>query len=64
VKRRSFEGQPSVTVTTDPDGRALATLTLGPNAAVENTIVAASVEGLPDVLAGFTASGLEPGDPT
>jgi hypothetical protein len=58
-----FGGEPEVTVNTDSDGRALAVLTLGPQAGVSNNAVSASIEGLDGIPAGFTASGLEPGDP-
>jgi hypothetical protein len=58
-----FSGQPSITVHTDTDGRALAVLTLGPHAGVGNNVVTASVASLAGLPAAFTASGLEPGNP-
>jgi hypothetical protein len=59
----SFGGQPSVTVNTDPDGRAAATLTLGFEEGNANNLVTADFPGDKGFAASFTASGLGPGDP-
>jgi len=59
----SFAGQPSVTVTTDSDGRAAATLTLGFQEGNANNIVTADFPSDTGFAAGFTASGLGPGNP-
>ena len=59
----SFDGQPSVTVTTDPDGRVAATLTLGMQEGNANNLVEATFESNQGFPAAFTASGRAPGDP-
>jgi hypothetical protein len=59
----SFAGQPSVTVTTDFDGRAAATLTLGPQEGNANNLVEATFPSHQGFPAAFTASGRTPGDP-
>lgn len=59
----SFGGAPSITVTSDPDGRVAATLTLGLQEGNANNLIEvtfASNQGFP---AAFTASGRAPGDP-
>jgi len=57
----SFDGQPSVTVTTDSDGRAVATAMLGPDAGNDNNVFAAATPQGARVE--FVASGRRPGDP-
>ena len=59
----SFKGQPATTVTTDSDGRAAATLTLGFQEGSSNNLVTASFPGNTGFPSSFTASGLGPGDP-
>ena len=59
----SFGGQPTLTVTTDSDGRAAATLTLGFQEGASNNLVSADYTGDTGFPASFTASGLGPGDP-
>lgn len=59
-----FAGQPSVTVHTDSDGRAAATLTLGPQAGNANNRVQADFPSNQGARASFTASGRVPGNPT
>lgn len=59
----SFAGQPSTTVTTDSDGRAAATLTLGFQEGNSNNLVAATFPANTGSSAKFTASGLGPGNP-
>lgn len=50
--------QKSLTVETDTDGNAVATLVLDPAEGVANNAVTAHIEGLPDMpVVGFTASG-------
>ena len=62
----SFNGNPTQTVTTDTDGRALATLILGSATDTEPTsnVVAASFPGNTSSAAAFTATALLAGDPT
>ena len=55
-------GQPSITATTDGDGRAIAHLTLGAAGGFDNNRVTATLVGT-SISAGFTASGLISGDP-
>lgn len=57
----SFAGKSTFTTTTDSDGRAMAVLTLGPNAGVNNNLVEASFDGMTSYPAAFTASGMAPG---
>jgi hypothetical protein len=59
----SFDGQPGVSVVTDPDGRAEATLTLGTQEGNANNFVQANFEGNQSFAAGFSASGRAPGNP-
>ena len=59
----SFDGQPSLTLTSDSDGRVAATLTLGLQEGNANNVVAATFAGNAGLPAGFTASGRVPGDP-
>src|SRR5262249_5851100 len=59
----SFNGQPTVTLVTDPDGRAAATLTLGLQEGNANNLVSASFPSNEGVAAAFTASGRAPGNP-
>jgi len=58
----SFGGQPSFTVTTDSDGRAAATLTLGFQEGNANNLVEANFSANESFPASFTASGRAPGD--
>jgi|CXWL01.1.fsa_nt_gi hypothetical protein len=57
-----FDGASEKTSTTDADGRALAVLTLGPSAGIENNVVSAAVPLLAGLPAVFTATALEPGE--
>ncbi len=59
----SFAGQANTTVTTDSDGRAEATLTLGFQEGNSNNLVTADFPGNTGFAATFTASGLGPGNP-
>lgn len=59
-----FDGQPSLTVTSDPDGRVAGTLTLGMQEGNNNNLVSATFESNQGFPAAFTASGRFPGDPT
>jgi hypothetical protein len=59
----SFSGQPSLTVNTDSDGRALAVLTLGFQEGIDNNLVRATFPGNTGFPASFTASGRVAGDP-
>jgi hypothetical protein len=60
----NFDGESSITVLTDSDGRALARLTLGPNEGIENNRISARVAGLKEMApAVFVASGQGIGDP-
>ncbi|HTF45410.1 MAG TPA: choice-of-anchor X domain-containing protein, partial [Terriglobales bacterium] len=59
----SFGGRPSVQVTTDGDGRALAALTLGPQPGQDNNVIEANFEGNQISAAAFAASAKAPGDP-
>lgn len=56
-----FDGQDSVVLTSDPDGRVAATLTLGPQEGQENNEVVADFAGDTANPAIFTASGRVPG---
>ncbi|HEX7149875.1 MAG TPA: HYR domain-containing protein [Thermoanaerobaculia bacterium] len=58
----TFDGQPSVTVSTDSDGRAIVTPSTGPEAGQDNNVYNAGVSGLTKV-ATFRASGKLPGLP-
>jgi hypothetical protein len=60
----SFDGQQDVTVVTDSDGRAAATLTLGQQEGEANNLVSATFASNQGFPAAFTASGLAPGDPS
>lgn len=59
----SFAGQPSIAVTTDSDGRAAATLTLGFQEGNSNNQVTADFPGNTGFPVSFTASGRGPGNP-
>jgi hypothetical protein len=59
----SFGGQETVVVTTDPDGRAEATLKLGLQEGNANNFVQANFPANAGFAAGFTASGRAPGNP-
>ena len=59
----SVDGQQSVTVVTDSDGRAAATLTLGMQEGESNNVVSATFESNQGFPAAFTASGRAPGNP-
>jgi hypothetical protein len=57
----SIAGQALVTTNTDPDGRALALLTLGTEPGYDNNVVEASFTGNPGLPATFVASAKAPG---
>jgi Glucodextranase, domain B len=57
----NINGQSSVTMNTDSDGRALAVLTLGPADGISNNQVTATFPGNSGLPATFTATGLTPG---
>ncbi len=59
----SFGGAPSVVSTTDSDGLASATMTLGPQSGINNNIAEASFAGLMESPASFRASGRAVGRP-
>lgn len=59
----NFGGKDALTVTTDSDGRAAATLTLGLQEGRENNLIEANFPGNTGYAAVFTASGRLPGDP-
>lgn len=59
----SFAGQETATVETDAYGRALAALTLGPDAGEDNNLIEATFGGNPGGPAVFAASGRVAGDP-
>lgn len=59
----TVEGNPTVTKTTDSDGRASVVLVLGPQEGVSNNVVSASFAGLTGSAANFVASGVSPGNP-
>src|SRR5207302_3104080 len=61
--RGSFNGQPSVTVNSDSDGRVVRTLTLGMQEGNANNLVGATFPSNQGFPAAFTASGRFPGDP-
>ena len=58
-----FAGQETTTVETDAYGRALAPLTLGPDAGQDNNLVEADFPGNPGGPVVFAASGRTAGDP-
>ena len=58
----NFGGQSSLTVISDPDGRAAASLTVGPEEGNSNNVVDATFPANPASPARFTASGRAPGD--
>ena len=58
-----FNGQPTLTVPTDSDGRAVAVLTLGPEEGIENNVVSATYAGNTGSRVTFVASGKLAGDP-
>jgi hypothetical protein len=53
----NVNGQPSVTLNSDADGRVEAVLTLGPDAGVNNNILEATFPGNAGFSAAFTATG-------
>lgn len=59
----SFGGQPTLTVNTDPDGRAAAQLTLGTKEGNANNLVEANFPQNLSFPASFSASGRNAGDP-
>ena len=59
----SFDSQPTSTVTTDSDGRAAATLTLGVQEGNDNNLVEATFPANQGFPTAFTASGRAAGDP-
>jgi hypothetical protein len=59
----SFDGNPSVTLNTDSDGRAAAILMLGGEEGNENNLVEANFPGNQGFPVSFTASGRVPQDP-
>lgn len=59
----NFAGQPSTTISTDSDGRALAVLTLGTEVGFDNHVVEATFEGNTGQVATFVASGMVAGHP-
>jgi len=59
----TFDGQSTITVKTDSDGRALAVLTLGPEEGTDNNVVQATFPNNPGFPAIFVASGKVAGDP-
>src|SRR5262249_12888416 len=61
--RGRFAGQPNLTLTRDSDGRAAATLTLGPQEGNAKNLVEATFPAHQGFPAAFTASGRVPGDP-
>jgi hypothetical protein len=56
----SLEGNPTVTKTTDADGRAAVVLVLAQQEGINNNVVSATFTGLTGSPAIFTASGLTP----
>ena len=58
----NFGGLSVKTVATDSDGRAAATLILGPEEGIENNRVEATFPGNTGLPVAFTASGMVPGD--
>ena len=58
----NFGGLSRKTVTTDSDGRAAVTLTLGPDEGIENNRVEATFPGNTGLPVVFAASGMTPGD--
>jgi hypothetical protein len=59
----SFNGPTTTTVTTDSDGRAASTLTLGMQEGNDNNLVEATFPSNQGFAAAFTASGRAAGDP-
>lgn len=59
----SFDGQPTIIVNSDLNGRALATLTLGAEAGITNNFAQADVTGNTGGPVGFFASAETSGDP-
>ena len=58
-----LNGLDNVTVNTDSDGRAAVSFILGPDAGNDGNVIEAGFEGNLLPPAGFTATGLIPGDP-
>jgi hypothetical protein len=59
-----LEGSPTVTKTTDSDGRASALLTLAQEEGINNNVVSAAFNGLVTTPVSFIASGVTPANPT
>ncbi len=60
----NIDGESSVTIETDSDGRVLAMLTLGPEDGFDNNVVDADFAGNSGLAATFVATGRIPGDPS
>jgi hypothetical protein len=58
----SFAGQPSITVMTDTDGRAIVRPILGPDTGMDNNVFSATTPGSTSI-ASFVATALIPGPP-
>jgi hypothetical protein len=58
----NFAGETEASVLTDPDGRAVAVLTLGSRPGVAGNVVAATIPNVEEP-AGFSATAYQPGDP-
>jgi hypothetical protein len=58
----NFGGLPSLTMATDPDGRAAATLTLGTEPGFDNNVIEASFSANRALPATFTATAKTPGN--
>jgi hypothetical protein len=59
----NFNGQTSVTTSSDSDGRAAGILTLGPGDGIANNVAEATFAGNSGFPAAFSASGHVPGNP-
>ncbi len=57
----NFDGPNSITVETNADGMAAVTLTLGPDAGINNNVVSATFPGLTELPVVFTASAVNAG---
>jgi hypothetical protein len=60
----NFNGQPTVTSTSDSDGRVAAVLILGKQEGQDNNVVEATFTGNPGLPAAFLASAKVPADPS
>ena len=60
----NFAGAPTLTVTSDINGRAIAILTSGLQEGINNNIVEASFAGNPGMPAAFVATAKAPGNPS